>query len=73
MEEPDQDETLNKTQNPAENEDILVAYIEEVQRPNQIWINAKTSAATEFHLKHDEKMDDLSLEQQVPEAFLRCF
>jgi hypothetical protein len=69
MEEPDQEEALNRTRNPAETEDILLAYIEEVQRPNEIWINAKTSAAIEFHLKHDEKKDDLPLEQQVPEAF----
>jgi hypothetical protein len=31
VEEPDQDEDLNRTQNPAEYEDILLAYIEEIQ------------------------------------------
>ena len=69
MEEPDQDEEFNRTQNPIRNEDILLNYIEEVQRPNEIWINAKTSAAIEFHLKHDEKKENLPLEQQIPEAF----
>ncbi|HET6992228.1 MAG TPA: hypothetical protein VFJ43_12925, partial [Bacteroidia bacterium] len=68
-EEPDQDEGLNRTQNPAKDENILLAYIEETQRPNETWINAKTSTAIEFHLKHDEEKEDLPLKQQVPEAF----
>jgi hypothetical protein len=67
-EEPDQDEWLNRTQYPAP-DDILLAYIEEEQRPNEIGINAKTTTAIEFHLKHDEKKTDLPVEQQVPKAF----
>ena len=69
VEEPDQDERLNRTLNPASHEDILLAYIEEVERPNETWINAKTSLAIEFHLKHDAKKEDIPLKQQIPEAF----
>ncbi len=68
-EELDQDEKLNRTQNPTPNDEILIGYLEEVQRPNDIWINAKTSNAIEFHLKHDEKKDDLPLNQQIPETY----
>ena len=68
VEEPDEDENLNRTQNPTK-DDILLVYLEEVQRPNDIWINAKTSPAIEFHLKHDEKREDLPLDQQVPKEF----
>ena len=69
VEEPDQDERLNRTLNPASHEDILLAYIEEVERPNETWINAKTSSAIEFHLKHDAKKEEIPLKQQIPEAF----
>ena len=69
VEEPDLDERLNHTLNPASIEDILLAYIEEVERPNETWINAKTSSVIEFHLKHDEKKEDVPLKQQIPEAF----
>ena len=53
----DQDERLNHTLNPAEHEDILLAYIEEVKWPNETWINTKTSSAIEFHLKHNAKKE----------------
>ena len=59
VEEPDEEENLNRTQNPTKNDEILLAYMEEAQKPNEIWINAKTSNAIEFHLKHDEKKDNL--------------
>ena len=68
-EEPDQEEKLNRTQNPTTDNEILLAYIEEVRKPNEIWINAKTTSAIEFHLKHDEKKDDLPLEQRVPKEY----
>ena len=42
--------------------------MEEVQKPNEVEINAKTSNAIEFHLKHDEKKENLPLKQLVPEA-----
>ena len=43
--------------------------MEEAQTPNEICINAKTSNAIEFHLKHDEKKDNLPIEQIIPEAY----
>ena len=67
-EEIDVDERLNRTQNPTES-DIYLGYLEEIRKPNEIWINAKTSPAIEFHLKHNEKKDDLPLEQLIPEEF----
>jgi hypothetical protein len=67
--EPDKEEKLNRTQNITDNDEILMAYLEEVQAPNEIWINAKTSNAIEFHLKHDEKKEKLPLEQQVPKEY----
>ena len=69
MEEPDQDERLNHTLNPADHEDILLAYMEEVERPNETWINTKTSSAIEFHLKHDAKKENIPLKQQILEEF----
>ena len=69
-EEPDKKENLNWTQNPTENDEILLAYIEEVQKPNEIWINAKTSNDIKFHFKHDEKKENAPLDQLVPEGGL---
>ena len=33
------------------------------------WINAKTTTSNEFHQKHDEKKDDLPVEEQVPAEY----
>ena len=63
------DERLNPTENPTENNKILLAYMEEVQRSNKIKINAKTSNAIEFHLKHDEQRENLPFQQLIPEVF----
>ena len=68
-EDPDQDERLNRTLNPADQEDILLTYIKKVKCPNETWINVKTSSAIEFHLKHDAKKEDVPLKQQIPEVF----
>ena len=68
MEEPDKEEHLNQTRNPTPDNEILVAYLEELLSPNKTWINAKTSKAIEFHLKHDKK-DNLPVEEMVPEAY----
>ena len=65
--EPDE-EGLNWTQNPMENNEILLAYIKEVQKPNEIWINTKTSNAIEFHLKHNKKKETRPSKQLVLEA-----
>ena len=60
---------MNHTLNPADHEDILLAYIKEVKQPNETWINTKTSSAIEFHLKHNAKKEKKPLKQQIPEAF----
>ena len=70
IEEQDEEERLNPTQNPTENNKILLAYTEEVQRPHKIEINAKTSNTIEFHLKHYEKRENLPFEQLIPEVNL---
>ena len=67
-EEIDREEHLNHTQHPNHDE-ILFAYIEEIQKPDEVCINVKTSNAIEFHLQHDKKKDDIPLEQQIPEAY----
>ena len=46
--------------------------MEEVQAPNEVCINAKTSRAIEFHLKHNEKKDNLPIKQIVLEAYHDC-
>ena len=68
-EEPDPEEKFNRTQNPTESNEILLAYLEEEQKPNKLWINAKTTTAIEFHLKHDNKKENLPVDQQIPKLF----
>ena len=68
-EEPDKEEHLNQTRNPTPDNEILVAYLEELLPPNETWINSKTFNAIEFHLKHDEKKDNLPIEEMIPEAY----
>ena len=43
--------------------------MEEVQRPNEIEINAKTLNSIKFHLKHDKQRKNLPFEQLIPEVF----
>ena len=66
-------EGLNQMQNPTENNEILLAYMEEIQRPNEIKINAKTSNAIKFHLKHDKKKENLPFKQLIPEMLHNYF
>ena len=40
-EEPDSEEKFNCTQNPTKGNEILLAYLEEERKPNELWINAK--------------------------------
>ena len=68
-EEPDKEEHLNQSRNPMPDNEILVAYLEELLPPNETWIKAKTLNAIEFHLKHDEKKDNLPIEEMIPEAY----
>ena len=58
---PDEEEGKNKTRN------VLVAEGEEIlEQMEEEWINAKTTTLNEFHWKHDEKKDNLPVEEQVP-------
>ena len=66
QEEQDRDGWMNRTINKSENEEILVAYLEEIEERIEVWINTKTSNSIEFHLQHDEKKEDLSLDEQIP-------
>jgi hypothetical protein len=68
-EEPDQEEKLNQSLHPTPNNEILLGYIEELQQPNEVWINTKTSNTIEFHLKYDKKKEELPLEQLIPEEY----
>ena len=69
-EEDDKEEYLNLTQNPLDKSDlaILVSSITG-EMDNNIWINAKTSTATEIQAELNWKQKDLPLEEQIPEEF----
>ena len=69
-EEDDREEYLNSTQNPLDKSDlaILVSSITG-EMDNNIWINAKTSTATEIQAELNRKQKDLPLEEQIPEEF----
>ena len=69
-EEPNEDAELNRTRNLTENNEILLAYMDRVRKPNEVEINAKTSNAIEFHLKHNEKKENLPLKQLVQKHFM---
>lgn len=69
VEEIDEDEELNRTRNPALENDVLLAYMDDIEENNEVWINAKTSNSIEFHLQHDEKKDNLPLEEQIPKEY----
>jgi hypothetical protein len=62
---PDEEEQ-DRTQYPLiENEtDLVVNLI--TQEHQDVWINTKTFNSIEFHLTHDKKKANLTLEQQVP-------
>jgi hypothetical protein len=60
---------INQKLHPTPNDKILLGYIEELQQPNKVWINMKTSNPIEFHLKYDEKKEELPLEQLTPEEY----
>ena len=62
-EEIDREEHLNHTQHPNHDE-ILFAYIEEIQKPDEVCINVKTSNTIEFHLQHDERSEEHTSELQ---------
>ena len=57
---------LNRTLHPSPNDEILLAYVEDLTEQNTIWINTKTSSSIEFHLKHDEEKKEVPLDKQIP-------
>ena len=65
-EETDKDAHLNRTLNPVIAEADILTILEDEE---ETWINTKTSNAIEFHLQHDEKKEDLPLEEQIPKAY----
>ena len=56
-EETDEQEYLNRSLCPIEDDALL---------ENEIWIQTKTSNSIEFHLQHDDKKEDLPLNEQIP-------
>ena len=68
-EETDPQKNLNRTWNPSLDNDIILAYIEDHNKQDTIWINTKTSSSIEFHLRHDEKKEDTPLDQQIPSEY----
>ena len=68
---PDEEEEKNRTLNPImDNEtDTLISLLDIEEELESIWLNAKTTTSNEFHIKHDEKKEDLPLEQQIPSAY----
>ena len=68
-EEEDKDKHLNGTQNPTPDNNVLLATLEELEEMDKIWIHTKTLSSIEFHLKHDEKKEQIQLEEQIPEEY----
>jgi hypothetical protein len=68
-EEQDEEEGLNRTQNPAPDNHILLTVVEELEEMEEAWIQTKTSNSIEFHLRHDEKKEDIPLKEQIPEEY----
>ena len=68
-EEEDKDEHLNGTQNLTPDNNVLLATLEELEEMDKVWICTKTSSSIEFHLKHDEKKEEIPLEEQIPEEY----
>ena len=56
-EETDEQEYLNQSLHPIKDNALL---------ENKIWIQTKTSNSIEFHLQHDNKKEDLPLNEQIP-------
>ena len=69
-EEDDEEEYLNSTQNPLDNNELtlLVSSITG-EMDDDMWINAKMTTATEIQAELNMKKKDLPLEEQVPKEF----
>ena len=69
-EEEDEEDHLNSTQNPLDNNDLalLVSSITDEMDTNT-WINAKMSTATEIQTELNLKKEEVPLREQVPKEF----
>jgi len=68
-EEDDEDKHLNSTQNPLDdNETSLLVSMINGKMDDGIWINAKTTASQDLHMKYDKK-EEITLEEQIPKEF----
>jgi Reverse transcriptase (RNA-dependent DNA polymerase) len=67
----DEDQGKNRTTNPTLDHEtaLLISYLEEMEEEHSIWLNAKTTTSNEFHVKHDEKKPELSVEEQIPSEY----
>ena len=69
-EEEDEEEYLNSTQNPLDSSDLALLVASIIgDTDNDLWINAKTSMATEIQAELNSKKKDLPLEEQIPKEF----
>ena len=60
----DEEEEKNRTRN------VLITKGEEIlEQMGEEWMNAKTTTSNKFHQKHDEKKDNLPVEEQVPAEY----
>ena len=66
---PDDDEWKNQTINSINNDmDLLISYIDGDMDRN-VWINAKSTTATEIQAEINLKKIILPLEEQIPKEF----
>ena len=69
-EEEDKDAHLNQTQNPLEDSELplLIASITG-ETDNKVWINSKSTTATQLQAEINSKKTVLPLEEQIPKEF----
>ena len=69
-EEDDREAHLNSTQNPINNDElsILIAAITG-DTDNEVWINSKSTTATQIQAEINSKKEVLPLEEQIPKEF----
>ena len=68
---PDAEEGKNRTQCPILDEtELFSTYLDDSSDEQLgIWLNAKTTTSNEFHMQHDEKKQDLPIEEQIPKEY----
>ena len=69
VEERDSQAALNRTQNPLLDSEVTLALLQDSMESDPIWINTKTTSSIEFHLKHDQKKDEIPLDQHIPAEY----